>query len=342
MRSACAPLQRGRTQTSAESGRIGCGMCRCGSFNGAALKRVRKAGACSSGTGFPLRASTGPHSNECGKNNNSRLPSVEASSLQRGRTQTSAESSMNASELLLVQISFNGAALKRVRKVSPCGPPSARSARASTGPHSNECGKQGETGKRRDGAAALQRGRTQTSAESHRPLSTGHIGQPGFNGAALKRVRKEQLDIASAHLPVVASTGPHSNECGKRERHLRAKLHRHASTGPHSNECGKNAGKSSQLARAKLLQRGRTQTSAESMEQMLKDWGIEVLQRGRTQTSAERSPRLRAWRRSGSCFNGAALKRVRKAHGGGGYATGAVASTGPHSNECGKHDPGGS
>ena len=62
----------------------------------------------------------------------------------------------------------------------------------------------------------------------------------------------------------VASTGPHSEECGELADRFRAFVEKFASTGPHSEECGET-----QAVRAwhlwKIeLQRGRTPKSAES------------------------------------------------------------------------------
>ena len=60
---------------------------------------------------------------------------------------------------------------------------------ASTGPHSEECG---------EGRSSRRRRRRQR----------------GFNGAALRRVRR--ATIARRHLDwLMASTGPHSEECGE-------------------------------------------------------------------------------------------------------------------------------
>ena len=114
-------------------------------------------------------------------------------SLQRGRTPESAESSLcatcsrsflhrfNGAALRRVRRvarrwlrsshrkSFNGAALRRVRRDRPLRRAAEAFAEASTGPHSGECG--------------------ETSNKNAEPLAP-----PGFNGAALRRVRRDAND----------------------------------------------------------------------------------------------------------------------------------------------------
>ena len=120
-----------------------------------------------------------------------------------------------------------------------------------------------ETGLKKIGTEGLQRGRTQTSAERGASSPVSRVIS-GFNGAALKRVRKVR------------------SRC--------------QSFGPVT----------------RWLQRGRTQTSAESATDCGYSFFARSLQRGRTQTSAESLSVSCQLSRLGLCFNGAALKRVRK------------------------------
>ena len=157
----------------------------------------------------------------------------------------------------------------------------------------------------------LQRGRTRVSAESTRTRG-------------------------SASLPRMASTGPHSCECGEdRVVRLPCSLAL-ASTGPHSCECGELATSSGTKPDAGL-QRGRTRVSAESPPAVQNQKLTCQLQRGRTRVSAERrkpptSPPRRRPASTGphSCECGEALPRPPQVQ------HHRAASTGPHSCECGE------
>mgnify|MGYP006308621063 CR=1 FL=1 len=109
---------------------------------------------------------------------------------------------------------------------------------ASMGPHSGECGKFGK-------------------------IEIFSSDDSGFNGAALRRVRKVRHGKVQL-VAVVASMGPHSGECGKVPIFCPLRLP------------------------SRVLQWGRTPESAESVIRLLKDHRIPLLQWGRTPESAER------------------------------------------------------
>ena len=207
--------------------------------------------------------------------------------LQRGRTQTSAES------------------------FAPQDIPQHQ-VNASTGPHSNECGKSSG-----DVTWLHVRGIASTGPHSNecgKCLTSGPVSPiaMGFNGAALKRVRK-----APCRQTPTARTPRFNGAALKRVRKARDQVRRlrsrfEASTGPHSNECGK----------ASLRQQA---------EQSLK-----ALQRGRTQTSAESAGKHAQLRPQRVASTGPHSNECGKYGGGQAPARQDGASTGPHSNECGK------
>ena len=87
------------------------------------------------------------------------------------------------------------------------------------------------------------------------------------------------------------------------------------------------------------LQRGRTPKSAERISSAVTSCGLKWLQRGRTPKSAERYHDPPRGQSAAECFNGAALRRVRRAEPKGWTAVRLHASTGPHSEECGELTP---
>ncbi len=133
----------------------------------------------------------------------------------------------------------------------------------------------------------------------------------GFNGAAVLRLRKDPAPRAA------------------RLRHVEA------STGPQSCDCGKSPPPTAHASRRIVLQRGRSLATAESSPAAVDKVVLRLLQRGRSLATAE-SIRRRTRRARWSCFNGAAVLRLRK----GSCARSAWprrrASTGPQSCDCGK------
>ena len=280
-------LQRGRTQTSAESslssGRYTPGLKLQRGRTQTSAESPRPAHVTST-----LNASTGPHSNECGKARGAREEMRHAALLQRGRTQTSAERTARRSRAppdWQLQRGRTQTSAERAwifRRLSPL------TVRASTGPHSNECGKLPKLVQAAAKTALLQRGRTQTSAESGVAGRASWGGGTGFNGAALKRVRKGLIQVPAPPPPDQLQRGRTQTSAESRRAPVSPPRQPViASTGPHSNECGK----------------------ANSVA----TWPVSLaLQRGRTQTSAESAPLPEPLRAGETGFNGAALKRVRK------------------------------
>ncbi len=136
------------------------------------------------------------------------------------------------------------------------------------------------------GLFQLQRSRTRWSAERTRP-EVPRVRGPGFNGAALVGVRRETVGGSPKSQAVLASTEPHSLECGEAGRGAEVKaltkLQRSrtrwsaeskgisldvdgaesASTEPHSLECGEKAPALPSTSLSSRLQRSRTRWSAE-------------------------------------------------------------------------------
>ena len=134
----------------------------------------------------------------------------------------------------------------------------------------------------------LQRGRTPKSAERSGLRLTDYVPallQRGRTPKSAERRGGHPADGGGSG----ASTGPHSEECGEHAHSHNTDPPRAASTGPHSEECGENWSGTEEI-------------------------GPATLQRGRTPKSAESRPAL-CRSRSSICFNGAALRRVRRAAG---------------------------
>ncbi len=83
--------------------------------------------------------------------------------------------------------------------------------------------------------------------------------------------------------------------------------------GPHSKECGDPETGVTTGTPFALLQWGRTQKSAETEVSRMTSAALLSLQWGRTQKSAETMV-ARSMTGKVGCFNGAALKRVRRRH----------------------------
>ena len=195
----------------------------CGEFNAAFRQR-------------PLRhASTEPHSLECGESGGEdeavfdRLASTEPHSLECGEPEGGTEQGTP-------QVSFNGAALVGVRRAAwprlGRKPPSCFNGAALVGVRR---GIQLQGFK--DYVLLLQRSRTRWSAESLMSFAcTRHK-------ARLQRSRtrwsaESTFEALSKLLPAVASTEPHSLECGELYPAKQSKPGDEASTEPHSLECG--------------------------------------------------------------------------------------------------------
>ncbi len=206
----------------------------------------------------------------------------------------------------------------------------------------------------------LQRGRTQSGAES---LSYGSNRDENSRAST----GPHSIGCGKSFILVrddpgkAASTGPHSIGCGKLGKCITLHGKKKASTGPHSIGCGKpeqskrkpprhicfngaalnRVRKAGQRPRINAptfqLQRGRTQSGAERLDESsrLKTGG--GASTGPHSIGCGKEPRLATARWRGKCFNGAALNRVRKV-----FPLNAwmvppfTASTGPHSIGCGK------
>ena len=214
---------------------IGVGGGRGAGFNGAALRRVRR-GYNPRGPTFPRLASTGPHSEECG---------------ERGRPRLK----------LTTRNGFNGAALRRVRRdggtIKSSGltaslqrgrtPKSAERAGSRSMPVPRRSLQRGRTPKSAERSGSpriparsclLQRGRTPKSAERRRPTPASSRSSPLQRGRTPKSAESFRLlGINQPSHP--ASTGPHSEECGEGNTFEKIEINvKLASTGPHSEECG--------------------------------------------------------------------------------------------------------
>ncbi len=136
----------------------------------------------------------GPHSFKCGKINNDALEQE-----INGRFNGAALFQVRKEDLskffLLRSFGFNGAALFQVRKAPEPTAKRADEATASMGPHSFKCGKQGWLLDRDEYVAALQWGRTLSSAERSFEKRRSAPEEISFNGAALFQVRKAQLAL---------------------------------------------------------------------------------------------------------------------------------------------------
>ena len=165
------------------------------------------------------------------------LPDGATFTLQRGRTRWSAECSVTPQRRLSSATCFNGAALVGVRNVSPCSwkslVPTCRSfnGAALVGVRNVPLHRYLRSATNRFNGAALVGVRNARA----QPLRPGWNNC--FNGAALVGVRNATTEF-HALLPVPASTGPHSLECGMKQQTHSFLSVVGASTGPHSLECG--------------------------------------------------------------------------------------------------------
>ena len=180
----------------------------------------------------------GPHSFKCGKS----IPSILTTTsfkLFNGAALFQVRKGDNLAFIIPIAIDFNGAALFQVRK-APCrrrlsrrrlatsmGPHSFKCGKlpplspefvwdaTSMGPHSFKCGKLDCLDSLLASPAALQWGRTLSSAES-RLWIQGYARQwSDFNGAALFQVRKAWRRMKTKGKANNPSMGPHSFKCGK-------------------------------------------------------------------------------------------------------------------------------
>ena len=159
-------------------------------------------------------SSMGPHFFKCGKEHGLEKQTRWHSSLQWGRTFSSAERSVGLTRMALPPLFFNGAALFQVRKVgapllarlrviflqwgrtfSSAESRSKRSkrrrlGRSSMGPHFFKCGKH---------------------SQAHRTCQAHVV----FNGAALFQVRKVSGPTPTTARGTRSSMGPHFFKCGK-------------------------------------------------------------------------------------------------------------------------------
>ena len=134
-------------------------------------------------------ASTEPHSWECGELSSSPPLAATVSSFN-GAALVGVRRADVDQKVPGLMNGFNGAALVGVRRVIGHADQLHRLFRASTEPHSWECGELAESMMEFLQLLELQRSRTRGSAESHRMRRTVTTAMKCFNGAALVGVRR--------------------------------------------------------------------------------------------------------------------------------------------------------
>ena len=201
-----------------------------------------------------------------------------------------------------------------------------------------------ETAERRSVAASHSRSRRRASmgprsgdrGESLAPGSHRGLSQPCFNGAAVRRPRRARRVSPRRHALARASTGPRSETAESSQWHriapplgalqrgrgpetAESRIHGtrpmpcHASTGPRSGDRGELRARS-RLVGVHWLQRGRGPETAESAGlHGSANWRVRRASTGPRSETAEsrrRNPMPSRARR----FNGAAVRRPRRAH----------------------------
>ena len=182
-------------------------------FNGAALFQVRKAFSYGDDSIVPRWLQWGRTFSSAERRENKGEQSA-TPSLQWGRTFSSAESTIPHRLLGDGPNSFNGAALFQVRKEGNYGRRQKEHRLASMGPHFFKCGKPRSWRKRKANGAALQWGRTFSSAESrHQAAFSPRRGllQWGRTFSSAESPKKK----GNMTVTIIASMGPHFFKCGK-------------------------------------------------------------------------------------------------------------------------------
>ena len=137
----------------------------------------------------------------------------------------------------------------------------------------------------------LQRGRTRGSAESTKLFNTAVANEAELQRGRTRGSAERPANVVTAVEATVASTGPHSWECGERDFGV------------------------SRVVHAASLQRGRTRGSAESAEtERTLTHGASASTGPHSWECGENDGPSRS-HRAGKCFNGAALVGVRRACG---------------------------
>ena len=253
------------------------------------------------------RASTEPHSCECGEEEDEEEDKSFHNLLQRSRTRVSAERIARVvSNLLYGKLQRSRTRVSAESIVKLHGTP-GQHRYASTEPHSCECGEQLPT----DVTDWVRK----ASTEPH-SCECGEIAAlacldalPAWLQRSRTRVSAERRACQSRHeSAVAASTEPHSCECGERSKSVEFLPHlRGASTEPHSCECGEQDAGATHVLLLCQLQRSRTRVSAERDDQAYVSTLLRELQRSRTRVSAERASYKPDEFRLLAGFNGAAL-----------------------------------
>jgi hypothetical protein len=184
-------------------------------------------------------------------------------------------------------------------------------------------------------SALLQRGRGPETAESSEAGVTSVTVQSLQRGRGPETAESREKE-ALALRREDASTGPRSGDRGEVDQPGRPGNPRGASTGPRSGDRGEAPAHDHLRFHAKRLQRGRGPETAESLLWELKNRVDDMLQRGRGPETAESRPSMRAMMSRENCFNGAAVRRPRRAEPAPDEPPGKKASTGPRSGDRGE------
>ena len=208
-------------------------------------------------------------------------------------------------------ISFNGAALFQVRKVTAGGAVATRQNKLQWGRTLSSAER---FFKRRScpSSCGLQWGRTLSSAESS-PLAYPNSACLSLQWGRTLSSAESDLNLAGESACGFASMGPHSFKCGKGTHHLLGE------NNPNALQWGRTLSSAERCSVAiglpamrRQLQWGRTLSSAERLRRA-RNWTTSCgLQWGRTLSSAERAYDYDLTSALRSSFNGAALFQVRK------------------------------
>ena len=206
---------------------------------------------------------------------------------------------------------FNGAALRRARKLQVIAVLRARTHVASMGPRSEERGNHCRHYVRMSGACRLQWGRAPKSAEMTRPAAYRTCWRPCFNGAAIRRARKLRQFVdghAARGIALQWGRAPKSAETREASQRRDATSWLQWGRAPMSAEIVSHSASQrdsiggfngAALRRARKLQ-------------LVMELGPVRLQWGRDPKIAEASGRDRKAVWQTHRFNGAALRRSRK------------------------------
>ena len=182
-------------------------------------------------------------------------------------------------------LGFNGAAVVRLRKWRRLAAEPAR-ARASMGPQSYDCGNRQDQPER----------------------SKVHVASMGPQSydCGNERVVNEE----NPQLP--ASMGPQSYDCGNSSLAYASYWLRLASMGPQSYDCGNMLDRTGMKAGDSWLQWGRSRTTAEIRREAVVDREPDAASMGPQSYDCGNVPVPARYAVRGSCFNGAAVVRLRK------------------------------